>query len=138
MEVSNAEEIEAALAHARRASVNWTTTAPRGAKSLTGVRDDGDAGGDAGADRGRGGGSNSSSSGGLLLAGGCQLSSTHPIRRAGAAAHAIGNCAHAFVRVTVIREPDGVVSQLHLVDLIGAQSLAGAGLGLDPDSGLKL
>ena len=81
VEVRDAEECEAALTFARRASKNWTVPARRhGRPPAEGF--------------------------------------------AGAAATPRPGRAHAFFRLTAFSASDGVVAELHVVDLIGAESLA--------------
>ncbi len=98
VEVSTAEEAEAVLAHSRRMSANWTLPRTRGT-AFDGSRDGpGD---------------------GLTVA---------PGPWAGAAARVRSNRAHSFVRLTAVREPEGVVSECHVCDLVGARALGLADL----------
>ena len=87
VEIASAEEAEAALAVARRASANWTL--PEGSNGAW----------------------------------------------AGTVARSRANLAHAFARLTVVREPDGTVAECHFVDLVGSQPLGlggGGRAGTDP------
>ena len=93
VEVSTAEEAEAVLAHSRRISANWTLPRTRGT-AFDGSRD------------GPGDGP-----------------TVAPGPWAGVAARVRSNRAHAFVRLTVVREPEGVVSECHVCDLVGARAL---------------
>ena len=93
MEVSTAEEAEAVLAHSRRMSANWTLPRTRGT-AFDGSRD------------GPGDGP-----------------TVAPGPWAGVAARVRSNRAHAFVRLTVVREPEGVASECHVCDLVGARAL---------------
>ena len=93
VEVSTAEEAEAVLAHSRRMSANWTLPRTRGT-AFDGSRD------------GPGDGP-----------------TVAPGPWAGVAARVRSNRAHAFVRLTVVREPEGVVSECHVCDLVGARAL---------------
>ena len=79
--VRSAADAEAALAHARRQSANWTTPTRRADGAAPGAY-------------------------------------------AGTVSKPRANRAHAFVRLTTIREPDGVATELHVVDLIGSRSLS--------------
>ena len=97
VEVSTAEEAEAVLAHSRRMSANWTLPRMR-ATASDGSRD----------------GPGNGPGNGLSVA---------PGPWAGAAARVRSNRSHAFVRLTVVREPDGVVSECHVCDLVGARAL---------------
>jgi len=94
VEVSTAEEAEAVLAHSRRASANWTLPRMRATAASDGSRD--------------------GPGNGLSVA---------PGPWAGAAARVRSNRSHAFVRLTVVREPEGVVSECHVCDLVGARAL---------------
>ena len=93
VEVSTAEEAEAVLAHSRRMSANWTLPRTRGT-AFDGSRD------------GPGDGP-----------------TVAPGPWAGVAARVRSNRAHAFVRLTVVREPEGVASECHVCDLVGARAL---------------
>ena len=94
VEVSTAEEAEAVLAHSRRTSANWTLPRMRATAASDGSRD--------------------GPGNGLSVA---------PGPWAGAAARVRSNRSHAFVRLTVVREPEGVVSECHVCDLVGARAL---------------
>ena len=90
--VRSAADAEAALAHARRQSANWTTPTRRADGAAPGAY-------------------------------------------AGTVSKPRANRAHAFVRLTTIREPDGVATELHVVDLIGSRSLSLAEPAEEPPRG---
>jgi hypothetical protein len=91
VEVKSADECEAALALARRASKNWTVPARKNARAPT-------------------------------------------EGFAGTAATPRPGRAHAFFRLTIISAAD-VVAELHVADLLGAQSLALASVDDEDDDG---